>query len=151
MAERASAETIIGTGARIVGDVSFDGPAKIMGDIEGTIVTKSDLQIGAGANCKADIDAHRLAVDGSVTGNVTARDSLELAANAKIEGDLITAKLVVTEGATFVGYCRVGPEAAKAMANGQTSARVKPAQTTESKPGESKPAQKAEPAKAGAA
>ena len=91
MAERASAETIIGTGARIVGDVSFDGPAKIMGDIEGTIVTKSDLQIGAGANCKADIDAHRLAVDGSITGNGTARDSLELAANAKIEGDLITA------------------------------------------------------------
>src|SRR5690606_28383062 len=120
--------------------------AKILGDIEGTIVTKGDLQIGAGANCKADIDAQRLAVDGAVTGSATARDRLELAANAKIEGDLITAKLVGTEGATFVGYCRVGPEAAKAMANGQTSARQKPAQTTESKP-----AQKAEPVKAGAA
>lgn len=140
MAERASAETIIGTGARIVGDVSFDGPARILGDIEGTIVTKSDLQIGAGASCRADIDAHRLAVDGSITGNVTARDSLELAANAKIEGDLITAKLVVTEGATFVGHCRVGPEASKAMANGQTSANraSKPGQATESKPAQAK-------------
>jgi len=147
MAERASAETIIGTGARIVGDVSFDGPARILGDIEGTIVTKSDLQIGAGASCKANIDAHRLAVDGSVTGNVTARDSLELAANAKIEGDLITAKLVVAEGATFVGYCRVGPEASKAMANGQTSARARPASTTESKPAAAK---QPEPVKAGA-
>ena len=102
--------------------------------IEGTIVTKSDLQIGAGASCKANIDAQRLAVDGSITGNVTARDSLELAANAKIEGDLITAKLVVTEGATFVGYCRVGPEAAKAMANGQTTARTRPASSSEPKP-----------------
>jgi|SRR5690606_22591246 len=147
MAERASAETIIGTGARIVGDVSFDGPAKILGDIEGTIVTKSDLQIGAGANCRADIDAHRLAVDGSITGNVTARDSLELAANAKIEGDLITAKLVVTEGATFVGHCRVGPEAAKAMANGQTGAHTRPKAASAT---ESKPAPKAEPVKAGA-
>ncbi len=145
MADRANAETIIGAGARIVGDVSFDGPARIMGDIEGTIVTKSDLQIGAGANCKANIDAHRLAVDGSITGNVTARDSLELAANAKIDGDLITAKLVVTEGATFVGYCRVGPEAAKAMSNGQTSARPRTASSAEAKPA---PAKQPEPAKA---
>jgi cytoskeletal protein CcmA (bactofilin family) len=144
MAERASAETIIGTGARIVGDVSFDGPARILGTIEGTIVTKSDLQIGAGASCKANIEAQRLAVDGAITGNVTARESLELAANAKIEGDLITAKLVVTEGATFVGYCRVGPEASKAMANGQTTARPsRPASASEVKP-----ASKPEPVKA---
>ena len=143
MAERASAETIIGTGARIVGEVSFDGPAKILGAVEGSITTKGELQIGAGASCKANIDAQRLAVDGSITGNVTARDSLELAANAKIEGDLITAKLVVTEGATFVGYCRVGPDAAKAMSNGQTASRPKAASASESKP-----APKPEPVKA---
>ena len=89
------------------------------------------------------VAGQRLAVDGSITGNVTARDSLELAANAKIEGDLITAKLVVTEGATFVGYCRVGPEASKAMANGQTASRPRTASASEPKP-----AAKPEPVKA---
>jgi cytoskeletal protein CcmA (bactofilin family) len=52
-------------------------------------------------------------VDGLVEGNVTARERVELNSKAKVKGDLVTARLVVADGASFVGHVAVGPEAIK--------------------------------------
>ena len=48
-------------------------------------------------------------------GNVTARDRVELSSKAKLKGDVVATRLIVAEGASFVGHCTVGPEAAKAI------------------------------------
>ena len=50
-------------------------------------------------------------MDGSVQGPLFARDRLTLTKNAQVQGDLTAGTLVVSEGASFVGHCNVGPRA----------------------------------------
>ena len=112
MAEQA--HTIIGPDTHIKGDMTFDSTARILGSFEGRIAAKGELQIADSAVCKASVEAGKVSIDGQVEGNVTARDRVELSAKARMKGDLIATKLVVVDGASFVGHVTVGPEAAKA-------------------------------------
>lgn len=112
MAEQA--HTIIGPDTHIKGDMTFDSTARILGSFEGRISAKGELQIADSAVCKAAVEAGKVTIDGQVEGNVTARDRVELSAKARMKGDLIATKLVVVDGASFVGHVTVGPEAAKA-------------------------------------
>ncbi len=111
--------------------MTFGSTARILGTFEGKITSKGEVQIAAGANCKATVHAERVMVDGVVEGNVTAHDRIQLNANATLKGDLVATKLIVTEGATFIGHCTVGPDAAK-------SGAAKSSATVESKAGSAK-------------
>lgn len=105
--------TVIGRDTRIKGEMQFEGGARILGTFEGKITANGEVEIAESATCNAEVEAERIVVDGSVEGNLEARDRLSLNANAKINGDITAGELVVTEGATFVGHCRVGPRAAE--------------------------------------
>ena len=50
-------------------------------------------------------------IAGTVRGRLTVRERLVLKASAVIEGDILTDKLVVEDGATFNGECRMGQTA----------------------------------------
>lgn len=113
MPEPSHQTTVIGADTKIKGDMTFDGTARILGSFEGSIAAKGELHVAEGANCRAAVDAGKVIVDGVIEGNVTARDRVELTAKARVKGDVITARLVVAEGASFVGHCTVGADAAK--------------------------------------
>lgn len=105
--------TVIGAGTHIKGEITFDTTARILGSVEGSITSRGDLHIGETGQCNATLDAARIVIDGTVEGDVTARERVQLNAKAVVCGDLTTTSLSVAEGASFVGYCRVGPEASK--------------------------------------
>ena len=128
MADTTNQTTIIGADTHIKGEMSFDNTAKLLGTFEGQITAKGELQVAEGAKCKASVEASRVTVDGSVEGNMIARERVSLNANAAMKGDLTAAKLVVAEGAVFVGHVKVGPEAAKGVTGVQT-AEAKPTAT----------------------
>jgi cytoskeletal protein CcmA (bactofilin family) len=128
MAETTNQTTIIGPDTHIKGEMSFDNTAKLLGSFEGQITAKGELQVAEGAKCKATVEASRVTVDGSVEGNMIARERVSLNANAAMKGDLTAAKLVVAEGAVFVGHVKVGPDAAKGGTGAQT-AEAKPTAT----------------------
>jgi cytoskeletal protein CcmA (bactofilin family) len=113
MAEATNQTTIIGADTHINGEMTFDGTARILGKFEGKIAAKGELFVADGASCKAAVEAGKVTVDGVVEGNVTARERVELTAKARMRGDLVAARLLVAEGASFVGHCTVGPEAVK--------------------------------------
>lgn len=116
--------TVIGADTRIKGEMSFDTTARLLGQFEGKIHAKGELQVADGAQCRASVDAGKVVVDGMVEGNVSAREKIELTARAKMKGDIAAAKLVVAEGATLQGHVTVGPEAAKmAAATGAVEAK----------------------------
>ncbi len=106
--------TVIAADTKIKGEMSFENTARLLGQFEGKINAKGELQIADGAACRAAVEAGKVMVDGLVEGNINAREKVELTGRAKMKGDLIAAKLVVAEGASFVGHVTVGPEAAKA-------------------------------------
>lgn len=103
--------TTIGADARIIGELTFEGSARILGNFEGRILSKGELQVAENATCKATIEVGRLLLDGAVDGDITARERLELTAKARVKGNIIATRLVVAEGATIVGHVTVGAEA----------------------------------------
>ena len=122
-----SPTTVIGPDTTIKGEITVDQTAQILGTIEGQITSKGEIHLAGGSKCNASVDANKVIIEGHVTGDVSGRESVKLSRTARVKGDLIAAKLIVEEGAVFVGHCRVGGDAAKAAAN-------KAAAVTEAKP-----------------
>jgi cytoskeletal protein CcmA (bactofilin family) len=117
--------TVIGPDTHIKGEMVFDSTARILGTFEGRVVAKGEIQIGEGAACKAAVEGATVVVDGLIEGDVTARERVQLNSKARVVGDIVAATLVVAEGASFSGHCRVGADAvknAKAAAAGQAGA-----------------------------
>jgi cytoskeletal protein CcmA (bactofilin family) len=110
--------TVIGADSHFKGELSFDKTAKIVGRFDGTITGKGELQVSKNAQCKADVQAGSVAVDGRVEGNVNVSDTVKLNGSGVVKGDITAAKMVVVEGASFMGMCAVGPEAQKQMGTG---------------------------------
>ena len=123
MADAPAQTTIIGADTRINGEMSFNTSARILGVFEGKIAAKGELQIAENATCKATVGAAKVLVEGTVEGNVTAAERIEISGKAKVNGDLASARLTVVEGATLVGHCNIGPNAAKSL-DGETSSFI---------------------------
>lgn len=130
--------TIIGPDTKIKGEMFFEKSARILGQFEGKITAKGEVQVGAGALCRAAVEAERVVVDGTVAGPIHARERLTLTATAQVQGDLTAGTLVVAEGASFVGHCQVGPKAQAMLKNG--GGQPTTGSTAELKPSPNEPA-----------
>jgi cytoskeletal protein CcmA (bactofilin family) len=104
--------TVIGGDVVIKGDVGVERGMRVDGQIEGTVSTKGKVLVGKTGQLKADIRAGTLMIEGRVSGNVSA-ERVQIEASGQVFGDLNATKLVVSEGATFVGKVNVSPEAVK--------------------------------------
>ena len=117
--------TIIGPDAKFIGELSFEKAVKVIGGFEGKIATKGNLMIAQEGVLKADVEAGTITVEGELNGNVAATDLIELKQSARLQGDLRCERLVVVDGARFVGHCNVGSNnsntAAKPIAQTNTT------------------------------
>lgn len=139
MGEHESQITVIGPDTKIKGEMTFERTARILGRFEGKVSTAGELQVGATAQCHAALEAGTVIVDGTVEGDILARDRIQLNGSAKVIGDVVAEKLIVSEGASFSGHCRVGPEAVKQASSPRMPAAAE-ATTAEPKPAVLKPA-----------
>jgi cytoskeletal protein CcmA (bactofilin family) len=96
----------LGKGTRISGKLNFRGPVKIEGEAEGEI-TGEEVVITNSAVVSARISATRVTIAGVFSGEVTARERVELLATARAQCTIRTPSLVMNEGATFDGDCRM--------------------------------------------
>ena len=65
------------------------------------------LTVGENADIHGEIKTKSVTVLGKVNGNITVGERCELKARAHLVGDLKAARLVIDEGATFVGKSEV--------------------------------------------
>lgn len=100
-------------GSKISGKLSFDGPVRIDGEVDGEIIGKDSVTIGESAVVTAQIKAASIIVAGKVSGDITAIQRIEIRPSAKVMGNLTSPVLVVHEGALFEGHCSMQPEAAR--------------------------------------
>lgn len=122
MADNSPATTIIGADARFVGELTFENNARILGNFEGRIQSKGELQIAENATAKATIEVARLQLEGSVDGDITAKERLELSSKARVKGNIVASRLVVAEGATIIGHVTIGSETPAAKTETEASA-----------------------------
>jgi len=108
--------TVVGADSHFKGELTFERVAKINGKFDGKITGKGELQVSQNAQCKADVDATGVQVDGLIEGNLNAKDTVKLNGSGVVRGDITAAKMVMTEGASFHGMCAVGPDSGRASA-----------------------------------
>lgn len=108
--------TIIGPDAKFKGELSFEKGVKILGSFEGRISTKGNLVVAAEGAIQADVEAGTITVEGEINGNISAEDLVELKNSARLQGDLRCERLIVVDGAHFVGHCNVGSDASSEAA-----------------------------------
>jgi cytoskeletal protein CcmA (bactofilin family) len=110
----ASRETaFLGKGTRISGKVSFEGTARIEGQVEGEIIANDTLLIGESALLNAQITGGTVVIHGKVTGDITASKKLEIRAPGRLYGNVTTPSLVIEEGVVFEGHCSMGASDAR--------------------------------------
>lgn len=102
-------KNILASDIEIKGNIKFQGELIIDGKIEGEINSPGSLTVGENAEVRGEIKTKSCTVFGKVNGNITVDERCELKGRAQLIGDLKAARLVIEEGATFVGKSEVTP------------------------------------------
>jgi len=108
-------------GSRVTGQLSFQGPARIDGKVDGEVNCQGTLTIGEEAEVKAKITAQVVIIRGKVEGNVTAKERIELLAPARLIGNIDAPRLIITEGVVLDGDCSMGVSKQKGEVAGSRS------------------------------
>jgi cytoskeletal protein CcmA (bactofilin family) len=87
---------------KIKGSITLQKELLIDGKVQGQINSDGLLTIGESADIRGEIKTKSVMVYGKVHGNITA-ERCELKSTCTLEGDLKAPRLIVEEGATFIG------------------------------------------------
>lgn len=107
MLENNASKNLLAKDVEIKGSIKFSNDLTIDGKIEGEINSNGNLTVGENAEIQGEIKTKSVVVLGRVQGNITVNEKCELKSRAQLHGDLSAARLVIEEGATFVGKSEV--------------------------------------------
>ena len=87
---------------KIKGSITFQKELLLDGKVQGKINSGGVLTIGENADIHGEIKTKSVTVYGKVHGNIMA-ERCELKSKCTLEGDLKAARLIIEEGAAFIG------------------------------------------------
>ncbi len=100
-------DSLIGTGTRIEGNISFAGGLRVDGEIQGNVTAVVDqpstLVVSERARIDGEIRVSHLVANGTINGPVYATESLELQSNSRLQGDVHYSVLEMHLGAIVEG------------------------------------------------
>jgi cytoskeletal protein CcmA (bactofilin family) len=96
----------------IKGTLKFQNDLVFDGKIEGEIISNATLTVGKSAHVQGEVKSKSIIILGSVQGNIEAVERVELKATAQLIGDLRAGRIIIEDGATFVGKSEVSPNKA---------------------------------------
>jgi cytoskeletal protein CcmA (bactofilin family) len=90
----------------IEGSITFQKELLIDGKVQGQITSDGVLTLGENADVRGEIKTKSVTVYGKVYGNITA-ERCELKSKCTLQGDLKAARLIIEEGAAFIGNSEI--------------------------------------------
>jgi cytoskeletal protein CcmA (bactofilin family) len=121
---------ILSKDVEIKGSIKLQMDLMIDGNVEGEIHSDGVLTIGENADIRGEIKTKSITVYGKVHGNITVGERCELKSRCTLQGDLKAARLVIEEGATFIGKSEVTSGRTSAVsANGDVSKSTRSEET----------------------
>ena len=103
-----SANTIIGAGTTITGDMISNGDIRIDGILNGNLEAKAKILIGPEGTVEGDVEGLQADVLGKVVGKIKVKELLHLRGKATLHGDIYAGKLQIEPTVTFNGQCHMG-------------------------------------------
>jgi len=138
MPEPTNAKNVLASDVSVKGTVEFSNELFFDGKIEGEIVSDGVLTIGKNARVTGEIRTKSVTVLGTVDGNIAVTEKCELKASSQLTGDLKAMRIMIEEGATFIGKSEVTPNKSGAR-QGSSSGGSAAAPTASSSSGSSAP------------
>jgi cytoskeletal protein CcmA (bactofilin family) len=112
-------KSVLSSDVEITGSLTFKGELSFDGTIKGGHIAGSVLNLGEHATVEGNITADEVAISGTVRGNATVAQRCHLRASARLNGDLNTSRLIMEEGATFIGMSNITPRGGQPGQPGQ--------------------------------
>jgi cytoskeletal protein CcmA (bactofilin family) len=97
------AQTIIGAGAVLRGDLVSSEPVEVRGMLEGDLRVAALCTVAEGGRVLGNIDAGALVVAGEVTAGMLSADRIEIRASGRVFGRLRARRVVIADGAHYEG------------------------------------------------
>jgi len=108
------AETIIGAGVIVHGELESQSDIMIDGQLEGNVTTSGDITIGVNARIKASIKGNNVTVAGQLKGNIEASGETSIRETGRVDGDITSAGLAISAGGQFSGRSRMHKDSKEA-------------------------------------
>jgi cytoskeletal protein CcmA (bactofilin family) len=122
-----AAKNVLANDVEIKGTIKFENELIFDGKIEGEILSEGNLVIGKNAEVRGEVKTKAVTVHGTVFGNITVTEKAELKSSSQLTGDLKATRIIIEEGATFIGKSEVTPnKGAIKSAGAPPSAPVEP-------------------------
>ena len=106
-AEPSSAKNILANDVEISGTLKFDNELIFDGKLDGEIISEGVLTLGKNSQIKGEVKTKAVTVHGTVNGNISVTERCELKASSQLNGDLKAMRIIIEEGATFIGKSEV--------------------------------------------
>jgi cytoskeletal protein CcmA (bactofilin family) len=97
------ADTVIGAGVNLEGEVKAEGDVMIDGHLKGTLSAGGAITIGVNAVVKAPVRAASVMVAGHLTGDIVAEGEVQIMATGQVKGNITSGGLALEMGAVFIG------------------------------------------------
>ncbi|MGA9994350.1 MAG: polymer-forming cytoskeletal protein [Pyrinomonadaceae bacterium] len=98
----------VGNGTTLTGEATFKGMLRVDGHLSGRVSSDGGtLIVGNNGQVDANIEVAVATIHGTVNGDIIASQRLELGRAAKVNGNIQTPSLVIEQGATFEGSCKM--------------------------------------------
>ena len=117
----------IGPTIVIRGDVTGTEDILIQGQVDGSVtLAQHAVRVGTEGHVKAKITGKVITIEGKVEGDLTALEHIVLRGSAHVQGKLMAPRVVIEDGATFIGLVDMSARDADAE-TGHTAATDAPA------------------------
>src|ERR1700758_461809 len=120
--EAETALSIIGSGMRVVGDITAEGVVKIEGTVVGTVRAGRQVLVGKGGEVEGDVISREAIIGGEVRGSIRADERIEIQSTSVVHGDVAAKRLLVQEGGEINGVVRMGDAALEEEAGDKVTA-----------------------------
>jgi len=105
-----SMSSIIGPDLEINGDINIKGDLLIYGKVDGNIHCEGLVTTMKGSVVKGSIKTNFADISGQVKGDLEAKKKVSLSSTSTLDGDLLASIIVIEEGASFSGLCKMTSE-----------------------------------------
>ena len=124
VSEPSTSKNILTSDVELTGTLKFETELIFYGKLEGEIISEGTLILGKNAVVKGEVRTKSVTIHGTVNGNVTVQERCELKSNAELLGDLKAMRIIIEEGATFIGHSEVTPTKTASFTRSSASSQV---------------------------